>query len=61
VGASGSACHRTRNEMNGDDQYFQFALALVIYSYGNVNRARSKHSARMGPIGKSEKTLLRSR
>jgi len=47
--------------MNGDDQYFQFALALVIYSYGNVNRARSKHSARLDPIGKSEETLLRRR
>jgi hypothetical protein len=38
------------------DQYIQFALALVIYSYGNVNRARSKHSARLDPIGKSEET-----
>ena len=47
--------------MNGDDQYFQFALALVIYSYGNVNRARSKHSGPVDPIGKSEETLLRRR
>ena len=40
---------------------FQFALALVIYSYGNPNRARSKHSAPVDPTGKSEETLLRRR
>ncbi len=44
--------------MNGDDQYFQFALGLVIYSYGNADRARSEHSVRVDPIGKSEETLL---
>jgi hypothetical protein len=47
--------------MNGDDLYFQFALALVFYSYGNLNRARSEHSPRVDPIGKSEETLLRRR
>ncbi len=47
--------------MNGDDQYFQSAPAVVIYSYGNFNRVRSKHSVRVDPIGKSEETLLRRR
>jgi hypothetical protein len=58
-----AAGQRSRTELSVEigDQYFQFALGLVIYSYGNVNRARSKHSARLDPIGKSEETLLRRR
>jgi hypothetical protein len=52
---------RLQGETTAGSLCFQFALTLVIYSYGNSNRARFKHSARVDPIGKSEETLLRRR